>query len=90
MQNVEGILYDPTFPGATLTCVDRTLPVKVTGQFFSPVILHDLKTSGTPGFYAVFTVKNTSAQPCISSSSIPLVSCVHFKTKNNEITAHTA
>ncbi len=63
MQNVEGISYDPTFPGATLTYVDRTLPVKVTGQFFSPVIPHDLKTSGTPGFYAVFTVKNTSAQP---------------------------
>lgn len=63
MQNVEGISYDYTFPGATLAYVDSALPVKVTGQFFSPVIPHDLKTSGTPGFYAVFTVKNTSAQP---------------------------
>ncbi len=63
MQTVQSISYDYTFPGATLSYVDPTLPVKVTGQFFSPVIPHDTKVSGTPGFYAVFTVKNTSSQP---------------------------
>jgi uncharacterized protein (DUF608 family) len=62
MQNVEGISYDPTFPGATLEYKDATLPVKVTGQFFSPIIAHDLKTSATPGFYTVFTIRNTSDQ----------------------------
>lgn len=60
MQNVESISYDPTFPGATLAYKDSTLPVQVTGQFFSPIIPHDLRTSATPGTYMVFTIKNTS------------------------------
>jgi uncharacterized protein (DUF608 family) len=30
---------------------------------FSPFVPHDSRTSGTPGFYAVFTVKNLSDEP---------------------------
>ena len=60
LQCVDSIDYDLTFPGATLHYRDGILPVEVTGQFFSPVIPHDLKTSGTPGAYIVFTLRNTS------------------------------
>lgn len=62
MQNVDGIAFDQTFPGATLRYDDPILPVKVSGQFYGPVIPHDMKTSGTPGFYAVFTIKNDSKE----------------------------
>ena len=62
LQNVESIDADATFPGITLYYKDPTLPVKVSAQFFSPIIPHDLKTSATPGFYAVFTITNTSEE----------------------------
>lgn len=62
LQCVESIDYDPTFPGATLRYNDHLLPVKVTGQFYSPVIPHHMQVAGTPGAYVVFTIKNTSAQ----------------------------
>ena len=45
----------------TLRYRDRTLPVATAATLFSPVVPHDARTSGTPGFHAVFTVKNTSA-----------------------------
>lgn len=63
LQNVASIDYTAIFPGATLVYNDDTLPVKVKGDFFSPIIPHDLQTSGTPGFYGIFTIKNTSNQP---------------------------
>lgn len=63
MQNVASIAMDYTFPGATLRYQDNTLPVEVTGQFFSPILPHELQTSGTPGAYMVFTFRNTSSQP---------------------------
>ena len=62
MQNIDGIAFDQTFPGATLRYDDSMLPVQVRGKFFGPVIPHDLKTSGTPGFYAVFTIRNNSSE----------------------------
>ncbi len=62
LQNVESIEYNPVFPGAILKYKDSTLPVQVTGEFFSPAVPHELKTSGTPGFYAIFTIRNTSDQ----------------------------
>jgi len=62
LQNVESITYDYTYPGAKLQYVDSTLPVSVSASFFSPIIPHDLQTSGTPGWYAVFTIKNTSKE----------------------------
>ncbi|HEY3412711.1 MAG TPA: GH116 family glycosyl hydrolase [Armatimonadota bacterium] len=60
VQSVEAIRYDGRFPAATLTYVDGTLPVEVTGVFFSPFTPHDARASGTPGFHAVFRVKNRS------------------------------
>jgi uncharacterized protein (DUF608 family) len=62
-RNVEGIEYDGSFPVATLRYLDATLPVQVTARFFSPIAPHDARTSGTPGFYAWFHLKNTSDRP---------------------------
>jgi len=62
-KSVEAIEYDATFPAATLRYLDGTLPASVAATFFSPIAPHDARTSGTPGFHAAFTVKNTSARP---------------------------
>lgn len=62
LQSVEDIECTPIWPGTILKYKDSTLPVQVTGEFFSPVIPHELRISGTPGFYAVFTIKNTSSE----------------------------
>lgn len=62
LQSVAGISFDSTFPGAHLQYKDSTLPVKVSAAFFSPFIPHELQIAGTPGFYAVFTIKNTSQE----------------------------
>ena len=59
-KNVEAIEYDAAFPAATLRYVDATLPVMVAATMFSPFVPHDARTSGTPGFHAAFTIKNTT------------------------------
>ena len=61
-KNVEAVEYDAAFPSVRLRYLDATLPVAVSAVMFSPVMPHDARTSGTPGFHAVFTVKNTSAR----------------------------
>jgi len=61
-KSVEAIEYDATFPAATLRYLDHTLPVAVSATMFSPIAPHDARTSGTPGFNAAFTVKNTSGK----------------------------
>lgn len=63
VQNVETIEYDGQYPIANLKYIDHSLPVEVKSAFFSPIIPHDSRTSGTPGFYATFTIKNTSQSP---------------------------
>ena len=59
-KNVEGVAYEAAFPAVTLRYLDRTLPVAAAATFFSPIAPHDARTSGTPGFHAAFTLKNTS------------------------------
>ena len=63
LKNVRRIEFDGRYPAATLRYLDEDLPVTVAARMFSPFIPHDSRTSGTPGFYAVFTVKNTSNEP---------------------------
>ncbi len=58
---VEGIEFDGKFPFATLEYSDSTLPVLITGLAFAPIIPHDARTSGTPGFTIAFKVKNLSS-----------------------------
>lgn len=60
---VEAIEFDGKFPFATLEYVDSSLPVKITGLAFAPIIPTDSRTSGTPGFTVAFKVRNTSASP---------------------------
>lgn len=61
-KSVQGISFTGEFPVATLDYLDDSIPVAVTGTFFSPFIPHDSRVSGTPGFHVVFTVKNTSSR----------------------------
>ncbi len=62
-QPVEAIEFDGKFPFATLQYIDSSLPVQITGLAFAPIIPHDSRTSGTPGFTVAFKVKNVSKQP---------------------------
>ncbi|HEY3268385.1 MAG TPA: GH116 family glycosyl hydrolase [Armatimonadota bacterium] len=59
-KSVRGIEYSGAFPVATLDYLDDSLPVAITGTFFSPFIPHDARVSGAPGFHMVFTVRNTT------------------------------
>nr|MDO8110303.1 GH116 family glycosyl hydrolase [Candidatus Sigynarchaeota archaeon] len=63
LKSVQGIEYEGKFPVAQLKYADDTLPVAIQAEFFSPFLPHDAKTSGTPGFYAYFTVTNKSSKP---------------------------
>ncbi len=64
---VEGIEFDGKFPFATLQYLDESLPVRVTGLAFAPIIPYEAETSATPGFTVAFKVKNTSSQPVTAS-----------------------
>jgi uncharacterized protein (DUF608 family) len=57
---VEAIEFGATFPVATLKYHDSLLPVTIESSMFSPIAPHDARTSGTPGFNAVFRIKNRS------------------------------
>jgi uncharacterized protein (DUF608 family) len=57
---MQSIAYEGRYPVAELAYRDVALPLTVTGLFFSPMIPHDSRTSGTPGFYAIFKLKNES------------------------------
>lgn len=63
LKSVREIEFDGRFPVAALRYVDGDLPVTVSATMFSPFVPHDAETSGTPGFYAVFRVRNTSDEP---------------------------
>jgi len=63
LKSVREIEFQGRYPVADLTYHDDDLPVAVSARMFSPFIPHDSRTSGTPGFYAVFRVKNTTADP---------------------------
>ena len=63
VRSVEAVEFDGRFPLATLRYLDPKLPVDVVGRFFGPIVPHDSRTSGTPGFHADFTIKNTSDAP---------------------------
>lgn len=62
-KSVEAIEYDATFPSVRLRYVDSELPVDLSATMFSPIVPHDHRTSGTPGFHTVFTVRNTTSEP---------------------------
>jgi len=59
-KEVKEIQYTASFPIAELQYVDDSLPVRVRSEFASPFVPLDSRTSGTPGFYATFSVENIS------------------------------
>jgi len=62
VQDVQSIDYLANFPLTGLRYNDGTIPVRVSSLLFSPFIPGSARDSGTPGFHAVFTVENTSAE----------------------------
>ncbi len=61
LKSVQGIEFDARFPVVRLIYEDATMPVDVSCQLMSPFFPHDSRASGTPGFYASFTVTNKSS-----------------------------
>ena len=63
LKSVQEIEFEGQYPVASLTYRDADLPVAVSARMFSPFVPHDSRTSGTPGFYAAFTVRNLADEP---------------------------
>ncbi|MEN6665991.1 MAG: GH116 family glycosyl hydrolase [Phycisphaerae bacterium] len=63
LKSVEQIDFTGAYPMAALEYIDDDLPVAVEAAMFSPMIPHDARTSGTPGFSAVFTLTNLTDEP---------------------------
>ncbi len=63
LKSVQAIEFTGRYPVATLRYLDDDLPVSVTATLFSPFIPHDARTSGTPGFHVVFTLRNRTDRP---------------------------
>ena len=59
-QDVESIDYFAMFPMTGLRYHDKTLPVRVSAQVFSPFIPGKARESATPGFHVVYTLENVS------------------------------
>jgi uncharacterized protein (DUF608 family) len=63
MGNVSAIEFDGRYPTAELHYIDDGLPVGITATMYSPIIPHQARVSGTPGFNVVFTVENLDGEP---------------------------
>ncbi|NMC06624.1 MAG: hypothetical protein GYA24_15510 [Candidatus Lokiarchaeota archaeon] len=63
LKSVQGINFDGKYPVAKLAYLDESLPIDISCRMLSPFIPHDSRASGTPGFYAIFTVTNKSSKP---------------------------
>lgn len=60
---VEEISFDGRFPTASLIYRDQALPVDIRLKAASPFVPYDERTSGTPGVYLTFEVRNRSEAP---------------------------
>ena len=87
---VEAIEFNATFPVATLKYQDSLLPVTIESTMFSPITPHDAKTSGTPGFNAVFRIKNRSDKrvevSLLSNLKNPLATGAEDRKLTNKVT----
>jgi non-lysosomal glucosylceramidase len=57
------IIFESTYPVATIRYIDYASPVEVTMQAFSPFIPGNEEESGLPATTQTISVKNTSAKP---------------------------
>ena len=62
LKNVETIRWTPDFPICHMEYEDPGLPVELKAEFMSPFVPRDTKTSGMPGFYVNFQVKNKTSE----------------------------
>lgn len=63
MKSVREIEFTGTYPVARLSYLDDDLPVEISSTLFAPFIPHDARTSGTPGFHMIFTLRNRRDTP---------------------------
>lgn len=59
-KEIKEIRYDASFPISELSYMDESLPVKIRSEFTSPFVPLDSRVSGTPGFYATFSIENVT------------------------------
>jgi uncharacterized protein (DUF608 family) len=59
----EDIIFEATYPVATIKYIDRTVPLEITLRAFSPFIPGNAQASGLPATVQSFSIKNTSADP---------------------------
>ncbi|HUZ60051.1 MAG TPA: GH116 family glycosyl-hydrolase [Hanamia sp.] len=57
----EEIIFEATYPVATIKYIDKAFPVEVTMQAFSPFIPGNAKDSGLPATVQVISLRNVSA-----------------------------
>ena len=90
LKSVNRIKFDGRFPVARLEYKDDGLPVEVSARFFSPFVPHDAQTSGTPGFYAAFTVSNPTDKSIdvslLGTLKNPLAWCAADRKLTNRVT----
>ena len=64
---VPEIAWTPDFPAAKLEFRDPDLPVDIEAEYLAPFVPHDSKTSGTPGFAIVYSLRNRTGTPVTAS-----------------------
>ena len=57
------IIFEATYPIATIRYIDKTLPVEISLEVYSPFIALDEENSGLPATIYSFSFTNTSATP---------------------------
>ncbi|HUQ66678.1 MAG TPA: GH116 family glycosyl hydrolase [Flavitalea sp.] len=84
----EEVIFEATYPVATITYIDKSLAIKVIMNSFSPFIPGDAKNSGLPATIQSITVRNDS----VESRKIEIKSwlenkmLVYTEEKNNDFT----
>lgn len=59
----EDIIFEATYPMATVHYIDEKLPVTISAEIFSPFIPLDEKNSGLPATIYSFKIKNKTRKP---------------------------
>jgi len=70
------IIFEATYPLATVTYIDKQLPIEIVAEIFSPFIALDEENSGLPATVYSFAIKNKSA----SKVSIQIAGWLENKT----------
>jgi uncharacterized protein (DUF608 family) len=63
LRSVSAIRFTGDFPFAVIDYEDADLPVRIEAELFSPFVPLDSRTSGTPGFFVRFGIRNLTNQP---------------------------